>query len=837
MVQAPSGAGKTTGVAGWARNAAPFDAVVWLPADALAHDVHRFWGNLSSALIRSGCPLAPLPSAGGDGSEWTGWISAAATALVDLGRRWLIVLDDFPVGPPGCLGDQITSLAIQAGHNLHVIITASSAPAIDPRQVLVAGRYAHIGPDRLEMDGDEVAAVLGAGGLPVSARTVSSVTARTFGWARGIALAKRMLSVPPNDQLGDDPDRFADACLAELDRVLDGIVDREVLSVLLPADRELVIRTSVSVEVTATLARAMLGPGVPGPGDRVVCRNGFVDHRPDGSFQCHPLLRRCARHRLDTEWPALARSARRAAAEWHLAAGRRSESIALAAQVDDSTWLAELLIASFAVPAIMLGASQNLPLDPFQWSAVERAEPLLAAAAATARGDVAAAEVALTNARDGVAADPTRRLSEQMIRMALARRRADHESGLGCVETCRDLVAELASTGDAAPELSVMLDVHKAVFLLWRGDLEASIAILGAGCELAGATPAEGLVAAERVGVSAWLQALHGNLTMASRQAALVLTARTADRDETGVGYAQLAAAWVHLERGELDQAQQRLGHATRLDHRECEPWLVAARCLTEARLATVGGDPDVALRLLDGATRSSAAATGGWLADRLRVAVAEAHLVAGDPQRALATLTPEPRHTVVEARVVATAARRAVGDRRGAQALLAGVEGRLASAPLPSAVRAWSLGAQLACDSDDPGRARLLIERALRAADREDLRLALSQVGPWLSAFLDRDPELLRRYRGLITAARRAGASARTAESAARPGGLTESLTERELQVLERLAQLSTTEEIAADLYVTANTVKTHTKKLFLKLAVNRRSDAVRRGRQLGLC
>ena len=63
------------------------------------------------------------------------------------------------------------------------------------------------------------------------------------------------------------------------------------------------------------------------------------------------------------------------------------------------------------------------------------------------------------------------------------------------------------------------------------------------------------------------------------------------------------------------------------------------------------------------------------------------------------------------------------------------------------------------------------------------------------------------------------------------------EPLTERELQVLERLAQFLTTDEIAVDLYVSANTVKTHIKSLFLKLSVNRRSDAVRRGRTLGFC
>jgi LuxR family maltose regulon positive regulatory protein len=54
---------------------------------------------------------------------------------------------------------------------------------------------------------------------------------------------------------------------------------------------------------------------------------------------------------------------------------------------------------------------------------------------------------------------------------------------------------------------------------------------------------------------------------------------------------------------------------------------------------------------------------------------------------------------------------------------------------------------------------------------------------------------------------------------------------------VLELLAEMYSTEEIAAALFVSGNTVKTHLKGIFGKLCVNRRVDAVRRGRQLGLC
>ena len=64
-------------------------------------------------------------------------------------------------------------------------------------------------------------------------------------------------------------------------------------------------------------------------------------------------------------------------------------------------------------------------------------------------------------------------------------------------------------------------------------------------------------------------------------------------------------------------------------------------------------------------------------------------------------------------------------------------------------------------------------------------------------------------------------------------PGGTVDG--REEGQVLDLLAQMYSTEEIAAALYVSANTVKTHLKGIFGKLCVNRRVDAVRRGGSSG--
>jgi LuxR family maltose regulon positive regulatory protein len=65
----------------------------------------------------------------------------------------------------------------------------------------------------------------------------------------------------------------------------------------------------------------------------------------------------------------------------------------------------------------------------------------------------------------------------------------------------------------------------------------------------------------------------------------------------------------------------------------------------------------------------------------------------------------------------------------------------------------------------------------------------------------------------------------------------LIETLTAREAQVLGLLADMCSTDEIASELFLSVNTVKTYVRGILRKLSVNRRVDAVRRGRELGLC
>ena len=60
--------------------------------------------------------------------------------------------------------------------------------------------------------------------------------------------------------------------------------------------------------------------------------------------------------------------------------------------------------------------------------------------------------------------------------------------------------------------------------------------------------------------------------------------------------------------------------------------------------------------------------------------------------------------------------------------------------------------------------------------------------------------------------------------------------ISKREHEVLELIAQGLSNQEIADKLFVSLNTIKTHSSNLFLKLEVNRRTQAVQKGKELRL-
>ena len=505
--------------------------------------------------------------------------------------------------------------------------------------------------------------------------------------------------------------------------------------------------------------------------------------------------------------------------------------------------LASALVTSHVVPRILAGTVDDLVASVLCVDAVGAAEPVLVAALAVAQHDPGTAEAALQR----IAADAgdytlAHRLGVALTRLGLARLTGDSTTGVEVAQQARDLVAQLPiGHRDQRVEMSLLVDaglgslqagmgsVHEAAHTLTRG-VEGPARLSGYGAELDGE------------GQLALIEAYQGDLRSAMRRATLVHSGASRSV-QPGAMHACTAMAWVHMERGELEQAHEYLDLASTDVDSHHEPWLATARLLVETRMLTDAGQPEAASRLLARATRARELTRqcSPWLSDLLTIASVEALEAEGEPQPALALITSGLAHAEVDAAVLTAAARWDIGDLRGARAALAAVPALdLAAAPLGLQIQSWLLEARLAAQADgNAERARLLIDRALRAGSAEQMRRPFMHQWHWLRAFIDRDVTLMQGHRAFLASVQPRRSHLPRTSAAPAPTGQTAvgALTERERQVLELLAQMYSTDEIAGALFVSPNTVKTHLKGVFCKLAVNRRADAVRRGRELGLC
>ena len=120
-------------------------------------------------------------------------------------------------------------------------------------------------------------------------------------------------------------------------------------------------------------------------------------------------------------------------------------------------------------------------------------------------------------------------------------------------------------------------------------------------------------------------------------------------------------------------------------------------------------------------------------------------------------------------------------------------------------------------------------LERALELADRDRFVWVFLQAGPPLRDLLTRQ---IRRGTATADWSSRSASSWTRATPASRPAPLLEPLSEREQRVLSYLETMLSTEEIAGELFVSTNTVKSHVKSIYRKLGVTRRRHAVSEAR-----
>ena len=136
-----------------------------------------------------------------------------------------------------------------------------------------------------------------------------------------------------------------------------------------------------------------------------------------------------------------------------------------------------------------------------------------------------------------------------------------------------------------------------------------------------------------------------------------------------------------------------------------------------------------------------------------------------------------------------------------------------------------------------DRGQAEDLVERALDLAEPDGLVLPfLVTPTPQLLDLLERQPRHRTAHRALLSDLIDVLHGSAHTVRAKGPQALAEDLSSSELRVLRFLPSNLSANEIAAELYVSTNTVKTHMRHIYEKLGAHRRTEAVDRARELGL-
>ena len=284
---------------------------------------------------------------------------------------------------------------------------------------------------------------------------------------------------------------------------------------------------------------------------------------------------------------------------------------------------------------------------------------------------------------------------------------------------------------------------------------------------------------------------------------------------------AHVALAWVSVEQYELAEARSHVRAALLCRTLRTDRVPRELLAIVQSRLSRAQDDLCGALAVLAGA-RGEIAAAPDWVTDQLRLERAMVRLALGETECAVDGLDALARPADLPGALVLAQAR--MDQDPGFN-----MDGQLArllvpAQPLQALVAGWLLEAANRLRSHDVDQARVALERALRLAAPERLRRPFHEAPAAVADLLADELHRAGHARWLDTA---------RPTPAAHVG---EPLTARELEVLGYVSDLLSTEEIAATMFVTVNTVRTHVRSILRKLGVSRRNEAVRRARELNL-
>ncbi|MEU9245777.1 LuxR C-terminal-related transcriptional regulator [Streptomyces sp. NPDC048385] len=843
-LSAPAGSGKTVLLRSWIRDTGLADRAACVSVQREERDPQRFWIAVCNAL-RATDAVAGLVRPLTEAPEPDGW-TIVERLLHDLaalaGPVWLVI-DDLHELRSAEAQRQLELLLLRAPTQLRFVLATRRDLRLGLHRLRLEAQLTEIRADSLRFSPEEAGALFRGAGVELSGPTLARLHERTEGWAAGLRLAALSLAGHP------DPEGFA-AGFAGSERTVADYLLAEVMERQSEDVRRVLLRTSVLERVNGELADLLTG----GSGAERVLQDleeagAFVislDARRSW-FRYHTLFSDLLQLELRRTAPEEVAVVHRAAAGWYAEHGYPVEAIRHAQAAGDWGPAARLLSdhwIGLGLDGQAAAAHALLARFPAELIAADAELTALAALDEAEHGSLAEVErlLALATRRpERVRADRREHvdLMVTVLRLLLARQRGDLPA---VVEEARRLLGSgevLDAELERGAELRALALISLGIAETWSQRYEDADRHLERGVALARRT---GRPYLEVLGLAHWaVVALSRELAVAAERGrqAMELAHRHGWADERIVTAAHVALGLHMLWRGRLDEAEPWWERAERAVRQETDPVTVLilhyGRGLLD--LARIRDEDALAgFRAAERVTRLVAARHP--LATKARAFQLHTLVRLGEverAERALAEMDPRERETG-ETRVALAALRLARDDPQAATAALAPVlDG---SAPLMEP-RGWLVQPLLldaiARDAlGDQAAARRTLESALglAAPDATVLPFLLHPV----PALLERHARRGTAHAGMVCEILDLLAGKQREPAAGTPSRLREPLTHSETRVLRYLPTNLPAPEIADELSLSVNTVRTHMRHLYGKLGTHSRSQAVERARALGL-
>ena len=875
LVSAPAGFGKTTLLGEWLAGCGR--PAVWLSLDEGDSDPARFLSYLLAALqtiapnVGEGMlRVLQSPQPPPTESILTNLLNEIAAVEVDL----VLVLDDYHAIDSRAVDDALAFLLEHLPPRMHLVIATREDPDLHLARFRGRGQLAELRAADLRFNSSEAAGFLNrVMGLNLSAEDLAALETRTEGWIAGLQLAA--LSMRGRE----DVSGFVRAFAGDNRYIVDYLIE-EVLQRQPEHFRSFLLQTSILERLRGPLCDAVTGQEDGNARLEALERGNFFIVPLDDKrqwYRYHHLFAEVLYAHLMQEQPDRASTLHRRASEWYERNGSVADAIRHALAAEDFERAADLV--ELAVPAMrrsrqeatLLGWLEALPDDLF------RVRPVLSvhyAGTLLQSGQLDGVEARLRDAErwlDTTTADIGERTEPSSAEMVVVDEEAFRRLP-GSVASYRAGIALVL--GDVADTVKYARQVLELVLEddhLLRGSAAALLGLAywtSGDLEAGHLSYADGMAHLQRIGhisdaigcaiALADIRIAQGRLreAMSTYERSLQLATEQGEPVLRGAADMYVGMSQLHRERNDLDAATQHLLRSKELGELAGLPqnryrWRVAMARIREAQ-----GDLDGAFDLLQEAERLyvsdffpnvhpvSASKTRVWVAQgRLGEALGwarEQGLSAHDDLSYLREYEHITLARVLLARYKSDREERYIHEAMELlERLLIAAEG---GGRMGSVIEILVLQALAREAQGDIPHALVPLERALTLAEPEGyVRIFVDEGRPMAQLLSEAAahgvmPDYTSRLLAVSEAEGRIDPddSLRLAAPASQP--LVELLSDRELEVLQLIAQGLSNREISERLFLALITVKGHNRNIFRKLQVRRRTEAVARARELGL-